>query len=48
MKLWKLKYIVEDKINDLKDKITSPRGMLVVRVLAVAMVIWLIFKVVTQ
>ena len=48
MKLWKLKYIVEDKIEDLKDNITSPRGMLVVRVLGVAVVIWLIFKVVTQ
>ena len=48
MKLWKLKYMVKDKIEDLKDNITSPRGMLVVRVLGVAVVIWLIFKVVTQ
>ena len=45
MKLWKLKYMVKDKIEDLKDKITSPRGMLVIRVLGVAVVIWLIVKV---
>ena len=44
MKLWKLKYIVADKIEDLKDKITSPRGMLVVRVLGVSVVIWLAVK----
>ena len=48
MKLWKLKYIVEDKIEDLKEKITSPNGMLVIRVIGAAVVIWLIFKVVTQ
>ena len=48
MKLWKLKYIVEDKINKLKDKFTSPNGMLVFRVLGVAVIIWLVFKVVTQ
>ena len=45
MKLWKLKYMVKDKIEDLKDKITSPNGMLVIRVLGVAVVIWLIVKV---
>ena len=48
MKLWKLKYIVEDKIEELKDKLTSPNGMLVFRVLGVAIVIWLVYKVVTQ
>ena len=48
MKLWKLKYIVEDKIEELKDKFTGPNGMLVFRVLGVAIIIWLVFKVVTQ
>ena len=48
MKLWKVKYIVEDKINELKDRFTSPNGMLVFRVLGVAVIIWLVFKVVTQ
>ena len=45
MKLWKLKYMVKDNIEDLKDRITSPLGMLVIRVLGVAFVIWLIVKV---
>ena len=45
MKLWKLKYMVKDKIEDLKDNITNPNGMLVIRVLGVAVVVWLIVKV---
>ena len=48
MKLWKVKYIVEDKINELKDRFTSHNGMLVFRVIGVAVIIWLVFKVVTQ
>ena len=48
MKLWKLKYLVKDKIEDLKDGITSPTGILVFRAIGVAIVVWIIYKVVTQ
>ena len=50
MKLWKLKYTgrMVKTIEDLKDNITSPTGILVFRAIGVAIVVWIIYKVVTQ
>lgn len=39
MKLWKLKYIIEDKIKDIKDYLTDDWAILAYRVVAISILI---------